>query len=98
MSDLTSETVKQAIELHTNPPADEPIDFQAESEAEDMVVDAAGRWAEGTPIQWCEVHESTRNIRTAHDHGACDRWWMLADRGKPEPEGTCRFVERRLCQ
>ena len=87
MTDLSAETVKQALAQLENWYGSHD-DWTNEMTT---VVQAAGRWEEGTPIQWCEVHLSVADSNAVVCH-----WDGLAG---PRPgRGSCRIVERRLCQ
>ena len=73
MNDLTSEDVQLAITAR--PPV-----------GVDVLRAAAGRWAEGTIIQWCEYHNAEMT-NTAKQECWDHEYWH-----------PCRIVERRLCE
>ena len=89
MSDLTSETVKQACDKWYGMDMDEGL------EPESTFVEAAGRWAKGTPIQWCEEH----NAESVPNHGyQIDECWRVRWADLDLDHAPCRLVERRLCE
>ena len=93
MSDLTSETVKQALNW-----SDQAVAMTWDTtEVRDAIVvlqEAAGRWLEGTPIQWCDKHTSLVVGEV------CQRAHVLAYRvdANPFEPNQCRIVKRRLCE
>ena len=102
MSDLTPEIVKQALDGFSNMDGLLPDDIQIATPLA-SVIDAARLWAEGTPIQWCEEHESGVNWHTGLDImekvERCDAYRLRTYPGQTTDHiPDCRIVERRLCQ
>ena len=67
------------------------------------LIEAARRWTEGTPIKWCEEHESGVNWHTGLDImekvERCDAYRLRTYPGQTTDHiPDCRIVERRLCQ
>ena len=90
MSDLTTEIVKQAIEYGE----------QQMKELSDYIpgvatlVEAAGRWADGTLIRYCTTHLDQTGFGNTHCYAKA--WELARDDGMESDD--CRIVERRLTE